>query len=774
MPRFFFFACKSLSVKPLILSITLILGPFSFVYAQDMREQAVQMAREGNYQESIAILKKQAAQDDLKSLDDLIVVLNWDRQDKEALDTWSKYKNKKLAPPYVKIAVADAQINLAKYEEALFILKQIVQQESENLKAWLLLAHAAENSGKKFDALSAFAYAQRLDKNNAQAQSGLIRLLSSIGGFNGAIALTSDPGLSLKAGQAALGIRWSDAIYTRKPEARFNRIDAVLVQLDHLIQQAKINPEQNKYLLRQLLGDRIVALRMRERWSDTVTAALSLREGGALPDYVKQAEADALLALRRPEQAATLYKQILADDPKNKDAMWALMFAELESENFQAAFEISDKALQDISPWMPREKTAMPVPNGDWLSAQITAALLRSWSDMPQDAWDRLLPLANAAPASSDLRLAMGSVAAARGLSRKSEQETRIAASIDPESKAVKIALGESAVRRKQWSEAQQQVDYLVKTYPQDSSVRRLAHDLSLQDRYELQLNFTNESQSGNAIYAPGSGYVATARLYSPSFAQRWRMLAATERMTATIPEGAIAMRNRFGLGAEYQTGDVKVEGVVWQNTGDLDALGASLNLNWKPTDHWSFEAGVSKYAGDTPLRAIYYGTTANSATAGVTYSWDDSRSISAVYKPYNFSDGNVRQMGMLTYSQKVISQPRFNLTVTPSLYTSTNTRQDVTYYSPLQDFSANFAIRAEHIIYRRYEKVFGGRLRAGVGVYQEANYAGGIIGDVSYEQFYRPNDDHELTYGVGGNHRIYDGVPENTFIVYLRLNSRF
>jgi len=743
-------------------------------YAQDPREHAVQMARDGQYAESIKILRKQVTHSDQASLNDLIVILTWDRQHAEALKFWHQIQNQNQVPAYVKFAVADAMVNQAKFNDAVSLLKQILKTDPDNAKGWLLLAQAYESSGRKFDAMVAYSYTQRRDPNSKQAREGIARLLSSVGGFNGAIAQTAEPSLNLLADQSALGIRWAESIPTRKPEDRFNRIDKVLLQLNSLIEQAENSPQKNTALLRQLHGDRVVALRQRERWSEAVSEATRLEKVSPLPAYVKQAQADALLALRQPELARTLYQEVLTQDRSNKDARWGLMFAELESENFPAAFEIADAMVQEQSPWIVYPKIPTPIPNDEWLSAQISAALLRSWSEMPQEAWDRLLPLANGAPGMSELRLAMGSVAAARGWPRKSEQEIRIAASIDPDNKAVKMALGESAVRRQLWPEARAQVGYLVNTYPEDSSVKRLARELSLHDRYELKLNFTNESQTGNAAYAPGSGYVATARLYSPSIAERWRMLAATERMTATVPEGAIAVRNRFGAGAEYQTGDVRAEGVVWQNTGDINALGASINLNWKPTDHWSFEAGVSKFAGDTPLRAIYYGTTANSATAGVTYAWDDSRSVSAVYKPYNFSDGNVRQMGMLSYSQKIISQPTYNLTLIPSLYASTNTRQDVSYYSPSQDFAASVSAQAEHIIYRRYEQVFGGRIKAGLGLYQEANYTGGVIGDISYEQFYRPNDEQEITYGVGANHRIYDGVPENTFIVYLRLNAHF
>jgi biofilm PGA synthesis protein PgaA len=754
--------------------LNLFIGLGNSACGQETREQAVQLARDGRYQESIRILRKSAAQSDQASVYDLIVVLTWDRQYAEALKVWGQLSNRQQAPHYVKVAAAGALVNQSKPQDAIVLLKDLLKTEPDDLKAWLFLAQAYQISDQRFEALRAYAYAQRLDPDNAESREGLSRLLASFGGFNGAIAQSKFPSLALRADQAALGTRWADTIPAPKPEDRFNRIDQVLIQLNHLIEQAENSKNKNIALLRQLHCDRVVALRERERWSEAVKEAIALEIGGPLPAYVKQSFADALLALRQPERARTLYKEVLSSDASNKDAKWGLVFAELESENFYAAFEIADAMAQDQSPWLRAPKIVAPAQNDDWLSAQILAALLRSWSDMPQEAWDRLLPLAQAAPAMSELRVAMGGIAAARGWPRKSEQEIRIASSIDPENKAVKIALGESAIRRQQWGEARSQVAYLSSTYPEDTSVIRLARELSLHDKYELKLDFTNESQSGNAVYAPGSGYVARARVYSPSLNERWRMFAATERMTATVPESAVAMRNRFGLGAEYQTGDLTAEGVVWQNTGDIVALGASLNLNWKPTDHWSFEAGLSQFAGDTPLRAIYYGTTANSATAGVTYAWDDSRALSAVYKPYNFSDGNVRQSGLLSYSQKIISRPTYNITLIPSLYASTNTRQDVAYYSPSQDFAATLSTQAEHIIYRRYEQVFGGRFKAGVGVYQEANYAGGVIGDISYEQFYRPNDQQEITYGIGANHRIYDGTPENTFIVYLRLNAHF
>ena len=51
----------------------------------------------------------------------------------------------------------------------------------------------------------------------------------------------------------------------------------------------------------------------------------------AIPPYIRHAEADALLALRRPEDAATAYDDVLAADPSLRSARVGLFFARLEA-----------------------------------------------------------------------------------------------------------------------------------------------------------------------------------------------------------------------------------------------------------------------------------------------------------------------------------------------------------------------------------------------------------------------------------------------------------
>ena len=65
-----------------------------------------------------------------------------------------------------------------------------------------------------------------------------------------------------------------------------------------------------------------------------------------------------------------------------------------------------------------------------------------------------MLPLAEHAPANAELRRVLGEIAAGREWPHRSAEEIKIAASLAPEDKAVQVALAESDIRRRDWSDA--------------------------------------------------------------------------------------------------------------------------------------------------------------------------------------------------------------------------------------------------------------------------------------------------------------------------------
>src|SRR5207253_1066755 len=155
------------------------------------------------------------------------------------------------------------------------------------------------------------------------------------------------------------------------------------------------------------------------------------------------------------------------------------------------------------------------------------------------------LPLAEHAPANAELRRILGDIAAGREWPRRSAEEIEIAASLAPEDKAVRVALVESAMRRRAWSEADLGAASLLETYPDDLHILRLQTDLRAHEAFEFQSEFhVNKEYGGGssgtnpASNSPGSGTDWTARLYTPPIAENWRFIGAWEYHNAKVTEG--------------------------------------------------------------------------------------------------------------------------------------------------------------------------------------------------------------------------------------------
>jgi biofilm PGA synthesis protein PgaA len=123
-----------------------------------------------------------------------------------------------------------------------------------------------------------------------------------------------------------------------------------------LLRKALSARKPNVDLIFRLRRDRVVALRERELWAEAVAETQELRaEGDEIPPYVREAEADSLLALRRPGEARDGYEEVLRAEPENRQAHIGRFFALVEEENFHAAFS-------EIDALAASEKPALRLP----------------------------------------------------------------------------------------------------------------------------------------------------------------------------------------------------------------------------------------------------------------------------------------------------------------------------------------------------------------------------------------------------------------------------
>ena len=748
-----------------------------------------------------------ASHDERKILHDLAVVLTWAGRNDEAIRLYEQRDLARDAVDYVDVALARAYraqknfdvaermaraavqrqpgdstrtvflalvlIDRDRANEAEALLAALLQREPANAEAWRARGYAMQALGDPFKTLRAYAEAARLDPGNAESARGMAQVLLQLGAPHAAAGGDTRAPLAIRARQAGAHVRWAAQIPATSLAQTFDATDAALSQLDTLIAEARATRPVDASTLRALLGDRAVALRQRERWQQTVDAVAALRADGPIPPYVRLAEADALLALQRPDEARRAYQDVVDSGTLERDARIGRFFAEVEAEDFTAAFATVDALAATGGPRRETPGRARAEPNSDWLDAQILAANARQYADMNADAWARLLPLAQGAPALGYLRAALGAVAAARGWPRRADEEIRVAASLSPDDRGIRIALADSALRRRDIAAATSRATELAGRFPDDPAVQRLTRDLALEGMREFRVEAAQRREYGSANAAPGGGSRIAARLYSAPFAENWRAIAAAERSTATPPEGRV-VRDRAGAGAEYRGADTTLELLAWDNRGSLSRAGASAIGSWHADDYRSVYAGIEAYAADTPLRAQRYGITANAADLGAEFRWHESTSLAAAVRALDFSDGNRRQSVRAVFTQRVIDRPHFDLTLRPEIYASRNSRVGAPYFNPASDRAATIALETEHVIWRRYDNSWTQRLSLSGGSYRQEGFAAGGIYTLTYEQRYRFNPACEIRYGIESNRRIYDGTPERAVTAFIGLNKKF
>ncbi|QSX73847.1 poly-beta-1,6 N-acetyl-D-glucosamine export porin PgaA [Lysobacter arenosi] len=634
---------------------------------------------------------------------------------------------------------------------------------------------AALRAGDRFAALRNFAQARSLVPGNADYGRAVADVLVELNAPQGAAqALGADKDIGIRSRQAAAEVRWGSQVPSLDRTHPYADTDAAIAHLQSLITEAGEATPVDDGLLLRLRRDLVVALRDRGRWDDALALACQLRaSAGSLPPYVRIAEADALLGARRPDEAQQAYQEVLVALPNSRDARIGLFFAQVESEDFDAAFANVDSLASEGTAWRVVGTGPPARPNEDWLDSQILAAQARRFADMPADAWRRINPLADAAPGSAYLRLERGETAAARGWSRLAHEEILIAKSLAPEDFTIDLALADSQFRRRDWRGSEQRAENLARIDPVNSHLQQLLDDQAAHRSAELIAELAPRTAEGGSDVAPGDGLTAAVRVYTPPIRERWRLLAAGERETSK-PEDVRLERNRYGAGIEGRWPDVTFELTGWANTGMLDHAGADASLQWQPDDHWTLGASLQAFSMETPLRAVEAGIRADAAGISTGYAWNESRIASVGLTAMDFTDGNDRLQLNADFGATVVDTPKLDVVLRPSLSLSRNTLRDTPYFNPERDASLMVAAELWHILWREYERSLSQRLIINAGGYWQRDFGQDVIGDITYEHFYRHDPRTEWNYGISWSRRLYDGDAERLLTAFVRLRQRF
>ena len=662
-----------------------------------------------------------------------------------------------------------------------------VQAPEVNASALLERGRAAWRTGDRYAALTAIAQARRLQPDNPEIAQALADVLMELGGPSAAAqVLGARADLGVRSRVAGQRLRWATGIAPLLPDPRrrFDEVDPVLARLDALLAKARAAAPPDAGLIIRLQRDRAVALRQRERWQDALDQVAALRVASdELPVYVLAAEADSLLALRRPQDARHAYEEALRrlspaeraeEDGPWRSLMTGLAYAEEESEDFDAAFASLGVLVEAAGPpWRSAGDLQTPRANDTWLEMQAFDAAMLSYADMPAAAWARIEPLARGAPALAWLRAQAADIAAQRGWPRMAEDGIDTAAALEPEDFGIRVQQVDSDMRRHRLRRADERFAPLWEQGADMPRVQEVGRELDARMGPSVYVELGGRHTSDQAQRGPGDGGDASLRIESSTFAGAWRFVGLTDTVSDSLPEGR-AKRHRLGGGAQARWPDWKVEALAWSQTGSLNNSGGSLAAQWEPSDHWVFLADAARHSPDAPLRADFFGISADSVRGGLRYAWNESAQAGLQAQCMDFSDGNERRQLTLDGKLKVLDRPHLDVTLQPRIEWQRNSLPPTPYFNPQEALLASVEAEVEHVMWRAYERSLVQRLRVSAGVFDQRLFGGHGVGSAGYEQGWRHDPWTEVIWGLEWASNVYDGERERTVRGYLTLQHRF
>ncbi|MEJ8815896.1 poly-beta-1,6 N-acetyl-D-glucosamine export porin PgaA [Variovorax ureilyticus] len=661
------------------------------------------------------------------------------------------------------------------------------QPNPESAQTLLRRGREALQAGDRYAALAAIAQAHRLKPDDTEIAQALADVLMELGAPTAAAdALGARADLGVRSRVAGQHVRWATLIEPLPPDPRrrFDDIDPALARLDALLAEARAADPPDAGLLIRLQRDRAVALRRRERWQDALDQVGQLRVAGdGPPVFVLEAEADSLLALRRPQDARRAYEEALQRlspaERDDEDGPWrSLMagraYAEEESEDFDAAFATVDALVARAGPpWRVDGALQTPRPNDRWLEAQAFDAALHSYADMPAAAWARMEPLALGVPALPWLRAQSADIEAQRGWPRQAEQDIDIAAAMAPEDFGIRVAQVDSDIRRHRLLRADERMAPVLEQGGDMPRVQQVKRELDAEMGPSVRFELGGRDTSGQAVRGPGNGMDASLEVQSATIAGTWRLIGLADNDTDSVEEGR-ATRRRLGGGVQGRWPDWKFVALAWAQDGSLSTSGGSLAAQWEPTDRWTLQADAARHSPDTPLRADLHGITADSVRGGLRYAWNESLGAGLQLQHMDFSDGNNRQQATVDGVVRLIDRPHLDVSLKPRIEWQSNSLAATPYFSPKESWLGSVEAQVEHVMWRIYQRTFVQRLSLTLGVFEQTFFGSHPVGGVAYEQGWRHDPWTEVTWGLAWTSMVYDGSREQALRGYVKFEHRF
>jgi len=803
--------------------------------AERIHEQAVELARAGDFDAALSLLTPLAEAPDapLAVRYDHATILGWAGRDAEALQAAARFPWN-TAPPWALEVVAEAARHLERHADAVRAYELAVRGEPSRigLRIGLALSRAeggdvararaelndldarypeprpeaaevaraladvAEMEGDLAVTLSQLQQTLERHPEDREARRRLIFLSADLGAPQRAaeLAQAAPPGLlsaddraRLRAAQADALLEWGVTVDPENPAEPYRDVDRALALLDENLQAARrtggVEAERDARLAR------IPALVARGRPAEAIAGftALAGRAQGAaddeaatppVPPQVLEAAGDAWRDLRQPRRAIPLYQAAADAGADPFDMRLKLVYAHSEAHHGRRAVAEGRKLVADYPALVTRD--GRPVPGWRHQEALLALTVAQADAGHPQAARRRLAALHRAAPGNAEVATRLAVAERNQGWPHQSLTTSRTALSLYPTDAGLREVEAYALLDLRRYRTARARSGEFFRLYPASTGAARLARDIDTGARPELTLTAVRRTSSGVALGS--SGLDIDARLYSQRLRDAWRVFVHSAVGQARF-SGSRSTLRRAGAGLELARADLL--GSVELHTDHYSGGGrsgnqggAELEAEYRAGDHWWLNAGLDTFSADTPLQALEAGVRAWSGNAGVRWQPLERRALSAGIARMEFSDGNRRDAHRAVWREGWIGGPVWHLGTELELSRSRNTLTGAPYYNPSSDRTLSLSVSSRWGIAltpgRAWERSLDHGFTLSGGRYAQSGFVTQNTWRVGYDQLWQVSDRLNLGWGIALGRAVYDGSRETEREAFITLDRRF
>lgn len=562
-----------------------------------------------------------------------------------------------------------------------------------------------------------------------------------------------------EANYLAKRVGWSLA-YSTSEDTRLDEAEAALAQMDLMLQRDGLTAATAPLRVRY---DRLILLNRLSRHNlvrDEYRALLA--EGHPVPDYVKAAVGDSLMATQHPDEAIPVLEAALKADPGQSEVHSELAYAYLEDEQHYEAINLLKKWSAAEPAWRWANGARAPYANWPRYEADLNLAMVRAYTgDLPTAQRD-LEAMVEIAPGNGGTQSSLGNVYMMRGWPRRALERYGMANTLDPRDVSARIGQIDAYVELQRDDLARPIHDSLMEAYPNQPSVQRMDRAWRAHRGWQLHAYAEGGRSEGGGGASPlgnNDGRYGV-EVQSPILDDRWRLVAFADCRSVDFQDQTINPL-RLGAGTRYRFGQLDAEAFVNRANDHVGDTGLSGGIGWQFNDRWHAGITAARNDADASMQARVSGITADSVAVAVDYHRNERFQWSIGGSQYRYDDGNRRDTVTSSLQQRLLTRPTVLVDGLGSVYASRGSLDDVPYFNPSEDRSVEIGLRVDQQLWRHYERHFRHRLTVSVGNYWQQGYGSALIPSAEYRHEWQLADGRIFEYGVSWSRPVYDGQRE-------------